>query len=114
MTENLTKQLARTHHEKYATYWGDGLGRDSYIIHGNGGLRSGDAVQAEINTGYQAKGSSSRLFTNQNQQFKRLVGSKEATALRYFGDGSGRDSYVVADSGGLVPKYVNKGVMGTF
>ena len=112
--ENVSKQLARTEHVKYATYWGDGLGRDSYIVTGNGGLRSGDAVQAEINTGFQAKTNSSRLYTNQNHQFKRLVGSKDATALRYFGDGSGRDSYVVADSGGLVPKYVNKGVMGTF
>ena len=51
---------------------------------------------------------------NQNHQFQRLPGQKEATAIRYYGDGSGRDSYVVADSGGLVPKYVNKGVMGNF
>ena len=34
--------------------------------------------------------------------------------FKYFGDGAGRDSYVVADSGGLIPKYVNKGVMGNF
>ena len=81
---------------------------------GNGGLRGPTATQAEINTGYQAKANSTRLYTNQNHQFKRLVANKEPTALRYFGDGTGRDSYVVADSGGLVPKYVNKGVMGTF
>ena len=56
----------------------------------------------------------SKLFINQACQFKKPVGSKEATAFRYFGDGTGRDSYVVADSGGLVPKYVNKGVNNNF
>lgn len=25
--------------------------------------------------------------------------------MRYFGDGSGRDSYVVKDSGGMIPGY---------
>ena len=30
--------LGRTEHQKYTKYWGDGYGRDSYIIHGNGGL----------------------------------------------------------------------------
>lgn len=30
---------------------------------------------------------------------------KEATALRYYGDGTGRDSYVVQDFGGLVYNY---------
>ena len=30
-------------------------------------------------------------------------------AFRYFGDGTGRDSYVTADNGGLIPKYVSKG-----
>ena len=111
--ENISQQLARTHHEKYATYWGDGFGRDSYIITGNGGLRSHNAPKVDIQTGYQAQ-PIGRMNTGINNQFKRLVGSKDATALKYFGDGAGRDSYVVADSGGLVPKYVNKGVQGTF
>lgn len=33
-----SKKLGRTEHVKYTTYWGDGLGRDSYVLHGNGGL----------------------------------------------------------------------------
>jgi hypothetical protein len=41
-----------------------------------------------------------------------LNAHKAATAIKYFGDGTGRDSYVVADSGGLIPKYMNKGAMG--
>lgn len=30
--------LGRTEHIKYTTYWGDGMGRDNYILAGNGGL----------------------------------------------------------------------------
>lgn len=33
---------------------------------------------------------------------------KEATALRYYGDGTGRDSYVVQDFGGLVCNYAKE------
>lgn len=39
---------------------------------------------------------------------------KDAVAFRYYGDGTGRDSYVVADSGGLIPKYVSKGTTANF
>ena len=34
-----------------------------------------------------------------------LQNRKEATAVRYYGDGTGRDSYVVQDFGGLVCNY---------
>ena len=54
------------------------------------------------------------MYTNQAHQFKRPSGGKDATAFKYYGDGAGRDSYVVADSGGLIPKYVSKGVMKSF
>ena len=30
---------------------------------------------------------------------------KEATVLKYYGDGSGRDSYVTKECGGLIPSY---------
>jgi len=30
---------------------------------------------------------------------------KEATVLKYFGDGSGRDTYVTKESGGMIPSY---------
>ena len=109
------KELGRTEHIKYTTYWGDGMGRDSYIITGNGGL-VGDANMPKTSpwTGYQTTSNSTKLYVNQAHQLKRVTASKDAVAFRYFGDGTGRDSYVVADSGGLVPKYVNKGVMGSF
>ena len=34
--------------------------------------------------------------------------SKEATVWKYFGDGTGRDSYVIQDCGGLIPNYSGK------
>ena len=43
-----------------------------------------------------------------------LPGSKGAVGFKYYGDGTGRDSYVVVDSGGLIPKYSNKGPNSTF
>ena len=45
---NVSKQISRTEHLKYATYWGDSFGRDSYIITGNGGLRSHNAPKVDI------------------------------------------------------------------
>ena len=65
-------------------------------------------------TGFQPTNNTTALFVNQNHQFKRGSAGKDATAFRYFGDGTGRDSYVVADSGGLIPKYASKGSIGTF
>ena len=34
--------------------------------------------------------------------------------MSYFGDGTGRDSYVIADYGGLVRKYQHKGFIQDF
>ena len=115
MSSNISKALGRTEHIKHTTYWGDGMGRDSYVITGNGGL-VGDANMPKTSawTGYQPTNNTTKMFINQNHQFKKSTGGKDAVAFRYFGDGSGRDSYVVADSGGLVPKYVNKGVLNNF
>ena len=30
--------INRTYNPKFVTYWGDGAGRDGYIVFGNGGL----------------------------------------------------------------------------
>ena len=65
-------------------------------------------------TGFQPSKNTTAMYINQAHQMKRLNGHKEAAAMKYYGDGAGRDSYIVVDSGGLVPKYVNKGVMGAF
>ena len=113
--ETFSKSLGRTEHPKYATYWGDGMGRDSYIITGNGGLvGDGNMPKTSPWTGYQQTTPTTHMFINQAHHAKRPNGHKEATAVKYFGDGSGRDSYVVADSGGMIPKYSTKGVLGNF
>jgi hypothetical protein len=39
-----------------------------------------------------------------------LVIRKESTSLRYYGDGTGRDSYVVKDWGGYVVNYAAENV----
>ena len=111
----LRLELGRTEHPKYTPYWGDGYGRDTYVLSGNGGL-VGERNMPTTSpwTGFQTTKATTALYTNQNHQFKKANGHKESTALRYFGDGTGRDSYVVADSGGLIPKYVSKGALGNF
>jgi hypothetical protein len=43
-----------------------------------------------------------------------FISRKEATAIRYFGDGTGRDSYVVAESGGLIPPFKAASSQNTF
>lgn len=80
----------RTHNPTYASYSGDGTGRDSYIILNNGGLTKEDKpnmMWPSIKMG------------NQNM---RRVAEKPAVAFKYKSDGSGRDSYVIRNSGGLI------------
>lgn len=99
--------INRTSHEKYTTYWGDGSGRDSYTIIGNAGLRKPDSYVYEApRTGYQPKlAVPSTLFAGEVKAYRGA--GKEPTAVRYFGDGTGRDSYVVKESGGMIPHYKN-------
>ena len=42
------------------------------------------------------------------------MAGKETTVMRYYGDGTGRDGYVLNDCGGLIPKYINRGPERTF
>ena len=107
--------IARTYDPKYTTYRGDGQGRDSYVFMGNGGLVAPGAYTTNApQIGYQRPKKSSTLYINQPIQQTFVTGSKEATAFKYFGDGSGRDSYVITDCGGLIPKYSNKGPQADF
>lgn len=96
----------------YTVYHGDGQGRDSYIIVGNAGLIKPDAYK---NTppllGYQPLNRST-LYHGQTKQFHGAL--KEPTVWKYFGDGSGRDGYVVIDSGGLIPQYSGKAITAAF
>lgn len=79
----------------YTVYRGDGQGRDSYIMVGNGGLVKPDAFDnSPPKVGYQGPAPTlGGLYHGKIKQFKGPL--KEATVLKYFGDGSGRDSYVI-------------------
>ena len=86
--------LYRTYDPKFVTYWGDGNGRDHYVVFNNGGLNE-----------QRMHGKDTRISWKDT----RVVGGsaigsvskgtphKDATALRYWGDGSGRDHHVIFD-----------------
>lgn len=100
--------IFRTNAEAYTTYRGDGQGRDSYVLVGNGGLIKPDGFKnIPPRAGYQPKiRSNSTMFAGDCKPF--FGAGKEATVLKYFGDGTGRDSYVVKDSGGMIPSYSSR------
>lgn len=54
------------------------------------------------------------FLTNQPCHKEFRAAHKGAVAFKYYGDGSGRDSYVIIDNGGLIPKYSNKGPLADF
>jgi hypothetical protein len=89
----LETQLMRTFSPKYANYFGDGSGRDTYVVLNNGGLANCDK-----------KHMLRRPFRNtlQNRNAGPL---KDAVSHTYHSDGTGRDSYVIHNSGGLVRDY---------
>ena len=80
----------RTYNPGYASYQGDGSGRDSYIILNNGGLTRDE----KKNMMWTTKMKSPRDL--------RPAVSKPTPTFKYPSDGSGRDSYVIENSGGLV------------
>lgn len=87
-------QFCRSHAPKYASYFGDGFGRDSYIITNNGGLAGNEKMHMM-----------KRPFRNTAHGNTLNSPKKESTAVNYKSDGTGRDSYVVHNSGGLVGDY---------
>eukprot|EP00347_Sterkiella_histriomuscorum_P023094 403335973 len=69
---------------------GDGSGRDTYVVKNNGGL----CIESE-----HPQYESGMFFTRRNYGSPHPM--KESTAFKYISDGSGRDSYVSINSGGL-------------
>lgn len=78
----LEASMARSFYPKYASYTGDGSGRDSYVILNNGGLANVD--KRCMNFGRPAV-----------PRDNHPVSQKHAVAFKYVSDGSGRDSYVM-------------------
>lgn len=84
--------MTRTFYPKYASYMGDGSGRDSYVILNNGGLANSDK----------------RAMMWRPNKIPKIVDPKPykpVAAKKYQSDGTGRDSYVISNSGGLVADF---------
>ena len=94
--------LQRTFYPKHCHYFGSGSGRDSFIILNNGGFNKLDKPNMG-NTGIQMKQYNSSVTKRQVP-----TACKDATTFYYQSDGSGRDSYVLKDNGGLRFDYNNK------
>lgn len=94
--------LHRSSKTRYTIYTGDGSGRDSYVIIGNGtNFKHGSYKDVAPTVGYHPPHAPAAMYAGPIQKFSG--GGKEATAFRYWGDGSGRDYYVTKDCGGLIP-----------
>jgi hypothetical protein len=84
--------MSRTFAPKYASYMGDGSGRDTYVVLNNGGLSNNEKRAMMWRPNKVPLPANPRPF-------------KAAPALKYQSDGTGRDSYVVSNSGGLVADF---------
>ena len=81
--------LSRTFYPKYASYMGDGSGRDSYVVVNNGGLANNEKKHMMWRPNRVPKSVNPRPY-------------KQVASVNYRSDGTGRDSYVVSNAGGLV------------
>ena len=107
------KGLYRSSKTRYDVYTGDGSGRDSYVIVGNGGVLKPECyVNSAPHVGYHPPRAANNMYMGPTKKFSG--NGKEATVFRYWGDGSGRDNYVVKDCGGLIPPYASKSPQATF
>jgi len=78
----LESTMTRTFYPKYASYMGDGSGRDSYVILNNGGLAASDKRAMMWRPNKVPKQVSPKPY-------------KMAPSHTYHSDGTGRDSYVI-------------------
>lgn len=85
----LESTMHRTSNPKYSNYFGDGSGRDSYVVQNNGGLANNDK------RGMMWRPTKMPAVLDPKPY-------KKVASLAYKSDGTGRDSYVVSNSGGLV------------
>ena len=74
--------MTRTFYPKYASYMGDGSGRDSYVTVNNGGL-TGEEKRAMM-------WRPNKVPKSVNPRPYKMVPS-----MNYRSDGTGRDSYVI-------------------
>lgn len=98
-----TQRAIRNH--MYTSYWGDGNGRDWYVVSGNGGNRndghpvnwvsSQEQQMFNSKTGVGWKAFSKIQGKAPLNPLKSSYGGQRPNILNYHGDGSGRDTYVI-------------------
>lgn len=98
--------MQRTFYPKHVSYFGSGCGRDTFVVVNNGGLNRADKPNMG-HTGVHMK-------TYNTNVTRRILPTprKEATTFYYQSDGTGRDSYVLKNNGGLRMEYDSKGGSG--
>ncbi|CDW77992.1 UNKNOWN [Stylonychia lemnae] len=88
MSKNIIN--VRTYDPKFPHYFADGTGKDAFINYNNGGL-----ALAKIPFHHE----SSAFYSKRQPQSPSPL--KDAVAFQYRPDGTGRDTYIYCNSGGL-------------
>lgn len=70
----MTSSLSRTYYPKFTTYWGDGAGRDHYIVFNDGGLQPQRDYRGPQYNGFNL---------GPNPYHKGVTAKKDATAIDY-------------------------------
>ena len=96
---NTLASMQRTFKPTYVSYYGDGSGRDIQITLNNGGLTSVER------TGMGHQGVQFAQFSSTVAKRVSPSPQKDAPTFYYMSDGSGRDTYILQDGGGLRPEY---------
>ena len=82
----------RTFDPKFSHYFSNGSGRDNFIMYNNGGFSEARFFNPVTSTAYMRYKSYATVSPSPR---------KEAQPVEYRSDGSGRDSYIMFNSGGL-------------
>ncbi len=84
----------RTFDPKYQHYFSDGSGRDNFVMYNNGGFSIPRVYNPMQGTAYMRMGNSTGHSGSPSPR-------KDPMPVEYRSDGTGRDSYIVCNSGGL-------------
>lgn len=99
--------IYRTENILRPTYYGDGKGRDSYVFQNNGGFRDDrEMMGSQPKSGWNINtraGSPDQKFRMTAQGGTGLA--KRTSVIHYTSDGTGRDSYIIKNSGGTCNEY---------
>lgn len=91
----LTRSLGRTVKSNISIYQIDGSGRDSYISYNNGGFWKDNVIS----------GKTKQKDCVPRKKYSLISLTRNPPPFKYWSDGSGRDSYISYNEGGLVQKY---------